>query len=69
MEIEQPFEINGFEYEIREAQACVGAGKGQSERMTGEQTVAVYENADRSFKYTIPAKSIASFRWGAGAEN
>ena len=55
--------------EIREAQACAGAGKGQSERMTGEQTVAVYENADRSFKYTIPAKSIASFRWGAGAEN
>ena len=38
-------------------------------RSAGEQTVAVYENADRSFKYTIPAKSIASFRWGAGAEN
>jgi len=29
----------------------------------------VYESADRSFKYTIPAKSIASFRWGAAAEN
>lgn len=38
-------------------------------RSAGEQTVAVYESADRSFKYTIPAKSIASFRWGAGAEN
>ena len=38
-------------------------------RNSSEQTVAVYESADRSFKYTIPAKSIASFRWGAGAEN
>ena len=46
VEIEQPFEINGFEYEIREAQACVGAGKGQSERMTGEQTVAVMRIMD-----------------------
>ena len=36
VEIEQPFEINGFEYEIREAQACARAGKGQSERLTGE---------------------------------
>jgi len=41
----------------------------QKARGPGEQTVAVYESADRSFKYTIPAKSIASFRWGAGAEN
>lgn len=46
MEIEQPFEINGFEYEIREAQACAGAGEGQSERMTGEQTVAVMRIMD-----------------------
>jgi len=38
-------------------------------RNSSEQTVAVYESADRSFKYTIPAKSIASFRWGAAAEN
>lgn len=34
-----------------------------------EQTVAVYETAERSFRYTIPAKSIASFRWGVPAEN
>ena len=46
VEIEQPFEINGFEYEIREAQTCAGAGKGQSERMTGEQTVAVMRIMD-----------------------
>ena len=32
--------------EIREAQACAGAGKGQSERMTGEQTVAVMRIMD-----------------------
>ncbi len=30
-----------------------------------EQIVAVYENAERSFKYAIPAQSIVSFRWGA----
>lgn len=46
VEIVQPFEINGFEYEIREAQACAKAGKGQSERMTGEQTVAVMRIMD-----------------------
>ena len=46
VEIEQPFEINGFEYEIR-AQACArGEEKGQSERMTGEQTVAVMRIMD-----------------------
>ena len=38
--------FGGFEYEIREAQACAGAGKGQSERMTGEQTVAVMRIMD-----------------------
>lgn len=34
-----------------------------------EQTVAVYETSDRSFKYTIPAKSIASFSWGGNDNN
>lgn len=33
-----------------------------------ERTVAVYETAERSFKYNIPAKTIASFRWGGTAE-
>ncbi len=28
-----------------------------------EQTVAVYQTAARSFKYTVPAQSIASFGW------
>lgn len=34
-----------------------------------EQPVAVYETAERAFKYTIPARSIASFLWGGGSEN
>ena len=46
VELAQPFEINGFEYEIREAQACAEAGKLQSERMTGEQTIAVMRIMD-----------------------
>ena len=40
-EISRPFEINGFEYEIREAMACVRAGKMQSSVITPEQSVAV----------------------------
>ena len=39
--IERPFEINGFEYEIREAMACVKAGKTESALITPEQSVAV----------------------------
>ena len=35
-----PFEVNGFEYEIREAMNCVRAGKTASEVMTPEQSVA-----------------------------
>ena len=41
-----PFEVNGFEYEIREAQDCVRAGKLQSDVMTGAQTVAVMRIMD-----------------------
>ena len=39
-EIEMPFEINGFEYEIREAMACVRAGKTESAVMTPENSIA-----------------------------
>ena len=46
VELAHPFEINGFEYEIREAQACAEAGHLQSERMTGEQTIAVMRIMD-----------------------
>lgn len=40
-EIARPFEVNGFEYEIREAQDCVRAGRLESSLMTHEQSVAV----------------------------
>jgi len=38
--IERPFEINGFEYEIREAVSCVREGRLESAVMTPEQSVA-----------------------------
>lgn len=44
--IEHPFEVNGYEYEIREAERCVSAGKLQSEQMTWEQTVSVMRIVD-----------------------
>ena len=44
--IERPFDVNGYEYEIREAMACVAAGKTQSDIMTPEQSVAVMEIMD-----------------------
>ncbi len=40
-EISRPFEINGFEYEIREAMRCVREGRVQSDMITPEQSVAV----------------------------
>ena len=44
--VSRPFEVNGFEYEIREAMACVRAGKTESERMTHAQTIAVMDVLD-----------------------
>lgn len=44
--IERPFEINGFEYEIREAMACAAAGKLHSDLITPQQSVAVMEIMD-----------------------
>ena len=45
--ISRPFEVNGFEYEIREAMACVAAGKTQSSVVTPAQTIAVMEIMDQ----------------------
>ncbi len=41
-----PFEVNGFEYELREAQDCVLAGKLESSVMTHAQSIAVMEIMD-----------------------
>lgn len=41
-----PFEVNGYEYEIREAQSCLLAGKLQSDLMTPAQSIAVMEIMD-----------------------
>ena len=44
--LERPFEINGFEYEIREAMNCVREGKLESSLMTAEQSIAVMRIMD-----------------------
>lgn len=44
--IESPFEINGFEYEIREVTRCVRAGKTHSEIFRPEDSVAVLRLMD-----------------------
>ena len=44
--IEHPFEVNGYEYEIREAERCASEGKLQSGLMTWEQTVSVMRIMD-----------------------
>lgn len=44
--IERPFEVNGYEYEIGEAERCVREGRLQSELMTWEQTVSVMRIMD-----------------------
>ena len=44
--IEHPFEVNGYEYEICEAERCVSEGKLQSGLMTWEQTVSVMRIMD-----------------------
>lgn len=38
--VKRPFEVNGFEYEIREAMACVREGRLESGVMTPEQSIA-----------------------------
>lgn len=45
-ELSAPLSINGYEYQVREAMDCIRAGKLQSERMTGAQTVAVMRIMD-----------------------
>jgi len=54
--LKRPFEVNGYEYEIREAMDCVRAGKTASSLMTPRQTVAVMEIMD-----TVRAQSGLKF--------
>jgi predicted dehydrogenase len=39
--VKAPFEVNGFEYQIRETERCLRAGLSESPAMTHEQTLAV----------------------------
>ncbi len=44
--LEAPFEVNGYEYEIREAEACLREGRLESAQMTAAQSVAVMRIMD-----------------------
>ena len=44
--VERPFEVNGFEYEIREAMACMREGRQESGLMTAEQSITVMRIMD-----------------------
>ena len=45
-EIRCPFDINGFEYEIREAKRCIRAGKTHSDRCKPSDSVAILKLMD-----------------------
>ena len=45
-EISCPFEVNGYEYEIREATACIRANKCRSDRFTPEDSLKVLQLMD-----------------------
>lgn len=44
--VERPFDVNGFEYEIREVEDCIQNGRTTSAVMTPEQTISVMEIMD-----------------------
>lgn len=45
--IEMPFEINGFEYQIREVSKCINEGKLQSEIMSWKDSIEIMNIMDR----------------------
>jgi len=45
---ESPFEINGFEYQIRETERCLSANKHESDIMTHQHTLAVMRLMDKA---------------------
>lgn len=45
--VERPFEINGFEYQIRETANCIAQGKTSSSVVTPEDTIAVLKIMDQ----------------------
>ena len=56
-DIVRPFEVNGFEYEIREAMACVREGRQASSLMTPEQsikTMAIMDEIRRQDNLVFP---------------
>ena len=44
--VEMPFEINGFEYEVREVSRCVALGKSHSDRFTPADSLTVLQLMD-----------------------
>lgn len=55
--VKRPFEVNGFEYEIREAMNCVREGRLESGIMTPEQsiaTIAIMDEIRRQNGFAFP---------------
>lgn len=55
--VKRPFEVNGFEYEIREAMNCVREGRLESGIMTPEQsiaTIAIMDEIRRQSGFAFP---------------
>jgi len=46
--VDSPFEINGFEYQIRETVTCLRAKKSESDIMTHQNTLAVMRLMDKA---------------------
>lgn len=60
--VEQSFDVNGYEYQIREAESCVNGGRICSDILTPEQSVAVMEIMDSvrdSWQMKFPFEPLA----------
>jgi len=54
--INMPFEINGFEYQIREVKRCIEAGMNTSDRLTMKDTTDVLQTMDYARNFWKVAK-------------
>lgn len=55
--VEQKFDVNGYEYQIREAESCINVGRICTDILTPEQSVAIMEIMDcvrSSWKMKFP---------------
>lgn len=68
-EISMPFDINGFEYQIREVSRCVAAGRNTSDVLRKEDSLLVLQLMDEirtswGMKFSFETDSSQKFRGG-----